>query len=326
MKVALPEVFPLLYSKKYKAWLLYGNKPHLIEHILNEVQDSDIRFLRTQDQEFWDQFIEMCAPTLFNVGRVVIVIQEVPERKFSLYQAVLKKLPENVQLVFTSSQFRQHSSWVKNFQKSTEWASVSAYELSLEHSVIILKRCLAKYHVPLSSNQLKIVSQWVQEGDWVSTTKTLQLLYHAKNKDPIQQEDLEQLFHHCVLDSEEIFLPFLEHPNIEVIRHLQNNDQKMKWIRAWQKLAWQCWQLKIALKQSSKCSSGNITTVATQLDPPIFFKHLPFIKENIDRWSLEFLRKIMDTLYDLEIEIKKGTFKDEITICRMLTQSVFTSH
>lgn len=315
MKILLQDVFPLLYSKKYKVCLLYGNKPNLIEHILNEIQDTDVRFLRTQDTEFWHQFVELCTPTLFNVERVVIVIQDVPERKFSAYQTLLKSLPNTVQLIFTSSSFRQSSTWVKNFQKSTECAISASYELSLEQSIVILKRCLAKYHVPLSASQIKMVAQWVQEGDWVSTAKTLHLLYHSKHKAPIQQEDLEQLFHHLGLDSQEIFLPFLENPDVCVMQHLQNQDQQLKWIRAWQKLAWQCWQLKVALapfeKNIHESRTQHIATLATQLDPPIFFKYLPFIKEKIDTWSLDWLSKLMNRLYDLEVEFKKGTFGDQ---------------
>jgi hypothetical protein len=326
MKVLLQDVFPLLYTKKYKVCLLHGNKPNLMEHILNEVQDTDVRFLRTQDTEFWHQFIELCTPTLFNVGRVIIVIQDVPERKFSAYQPILKTLPDTVQLIFTSSSFRQSSTWVKNFQKSTEWAISASYELSLEQSIVILKRCLAKYHVPLSASQIKMVAQWVQEGDWVSTAKTLHLLYHSKHKAPIQQEDLEQLFHHLGLDSQEIFLPFLENPDIRMMQHLQNQDQQLKWIRAWQKLAWQCWQLKVALESLETHTQApraqHITTLATQLDPPIFFKYLPFIKEKIDVWSLDWLSKLMNRLYDLEVEFKKGTFGDQhqISVYRTMMQ------
>ena len=327
MKILLQDVFPLMHAKKYKGCLLYGNKPNLVEHILNEVQEEDVRFLRTQDAEFWSQFVELCTPTLFNVGRVVIVIQDVPERKFSAYQNILKNIPNNIQLMFTSSSFRQSSTWVKNFQKSTEWAISASYELSLEQSITILKRCLDKYQVPLSVSQIKMVAQWVQEGDWVSTAKTLHLLYHSKNKSPIQQEDLEQLFHYLGLDSQEIFLPFLENPDIRMMQHLQNQDQQLKWIRAWQKLAWQCWQLKVALEQSKTAPPASraqhITTLATQLDPPIFFKHLPFVKEKIDVWSLDWLSKLMNRLYDLEVEFKKGTFGDQnlINLYRTMMRS-----
>ena len=327
MKVLLHDVCPLLYTKKCKVCLLYGNKPTLIEHILNEIQDSDIRFLRTQDAEFWSQFVELCTPTLFNVGRVMIVIQDVPERKFSAYQNLLKNLPDTVQIIFTSSAFRQSSNWVKNFQKSTEWAISASYELSLDQSITILRRCLQKYQVPLSNAQIKMVAQWVQEGDWISTAKTLHLLYHSKNKVPIQQEDLEQLFHHLGLDSQEIFLPFLDNPDVKMMQHLHHQDHQLKWIRAWQKLAWQCWQLKVEL---SSCESNThtsraqaITTLATQLDPPIFFKYLPFIREKIDSWSLEWLSKLMNRLYDLEVEFKKDTFGDQhqISIYRNVIQT-----
>ncbi|ETZ05223.1 MULTISPECIES: hypothetical protein [Holospora] len=328
MKIALHEFFPSFKDKIYQAFLLYGNKPNLIENVINELQNLDLRFIRTQDAEFWDQHTSLCAPTLFNVGRTVILVQEVPEKKFSSYQSVLNALPENIQLILTSSQFRQHSLWVKNFQQSPVRALVPSYEASLDQSITILKRCLEVCQVPLSGQYLKTVAQWVQEGDWVSTAKTLKLLYQAKNKNAIQQEDLEQLFHHIVMNVEEIFLPLLNKPDITVIEYLRHNDQKLKWVRAWQKLVWQCWQLKVSLEQykkthkeaQEKISAQHIAKLATQLDPPIFFKHLPFVQNHISKWSLEFLEKRMDALYDLEVNIKKDLFQenDDISVIQML--------
>ena len=328
MKIALHEFFPALKENLYRAFVVYGNKPTLIENTLNEVKDIDVHFVRTQDTEFWGQYITLCTPTLFNVGRTVIVIEEVPEGKFSSYQPILNTLPETVQIIFTSSQFRQQSVWVRNFQKSSTWGLVPSYEVSLDQSMTILKRCLAAHQVPLSGQHVKIVAQWVQEGDWVSTAKTLRLLYQAKNKNAIQQEDLEHVFHHLVLNGEEIFLPLLHKPDMAIIQTLRNTDQKLKWVRAWQKLTWQCWQLKVTLEQYKKHHTDpqgaeraqHITLLATQLDPPIFFKHLPFIRRHIDQWSLEFLEKRMNALYDLEVNIKKEIFRDsdEIMMFRMM--------
>ncbi|PPE04189.1 hypothetical protein [Holospora curviuscula] len=328
MKIALHEFFPAFKEKMYRAFLLYGNKPDLIENILNEVKDLDVRFIRTQDAEFWDHYVTLCSPTLFNVGRTVIVIEEVSEGKFSAYQSILNTLPETIHLIFTSSQFRKHTVWVQNFQKSSVWGLVPSYEVSLDQSIIILKRCLAAHDVSLSGNHIKIVAQWIQEGDWVSTAKTIHLLCQTNNNHPLQQEDLEGVFHYLVLNSEEIFLPLLHTPDMSIITTLRYNDQKLKWVRAWQKLAWQCWQLKVLLEQYTKthkepkgsARAQHITTLATQLDPPIFFKHLPFILQNIDTWSLGFLEQRMNALYDLEINIKKETFRDNdnISVFRMM--------
>ena len=329
MKIALHEFFPALKENLCCAFLVYGNKPNLMENSLNEIKDLDVRFIRTQDAEFWSQYVTVCTPTLFNIGRTVIVIEEVSEGKFSAYQSLLNALPKPVQIIFTSSQFRQQSVWVRNFQKASTWGLVPSYEVSLDQSITILKRCLADQQVPLSAQQVKIVAQWVQEGDWVSTAKTLRLLYQAKNKQTIQQEDLEHLFHHLSLNGEEIFFPLLHKPDMTMIQNLRNTDQTLKWIRAWQKLAWQCWQLKVSLEQHKKnhtepqgaALAQHITLLATQLDPPIFFKHLPFICSHIHQWSLEFLEKRMNALYDLEVNIKKEVFRDsdDIIIFRTLS-------
>ncbi|ETZ06762.1 DNA polymerase III subunit delta [Holospora obtusa F1] len=328
MKIALHEFFPSLKQKTYGVFLLYGNKLDLIESILNELQNVELRFIRAQDSEFWNQHIELCTPTLFNMGRTVLLIQEVPEKKFSSYQPIVEALPKNLQIIFTSSQFRQNSSWLRSFQQSTTKAVIPCYEISLNQSMAILKRCLEEYQVPLSEHHLKMVSQWVQEGDWLSTAKTLQLLYQAKNKNSIQQEDLEKIFNHLAVNSEEIFLPFMNKPDLSIVEHLRHSDEKLRWVRIWQKLSFQCWQLKVTLKHYTKTQQNSqkkilpheVAKLATQLDPPIFFKYIPFIQKYIHEWSLEFLEKRMDDLYDLEVNIKKEIFQknDDISIVQML--------
>lgn len=306
------------FLKKNKSVLFYGENLGLrndfkrnITHLFKAkvIKRSQDEILKNQDI-FLEDILNI---SLFNEEKVFI-IDDANDKFFDIFQKVEKKIDENK--VFLFSGILDKKSKLRNyFEKSKEFNTVACYQDNIISIKKIIQNKLNGFS-NLNNETINIIAENCNlDRDKLYNELDKIKIYFSNLK--IDNEKLKDLLDLKTNDDFNLIRDEALNGNKVAINKLLSesileNDKNVFYLNLFNQRFY-----KLAEMLKSKQTSS-IENLIENTKPPIFWKDKPIITNQLKKWNLSKINKILKKSYDLEIELKSNSNINHNLLIKML--------
>ena len=289
--------------------LFYGKNEGLKSEALNSLIKNSRNTLSYEEKEILDNknnFIEsILSKSLFDQQKFII-IKRVTDKILDVIEILHSKNLEDTTIILTSENLEKRSKLRSFFEKDKKLICVPFYPDNDQTLSKLAYNFLRDKKISISPSNINLVINKCG-GDRETLVNELQKVeYFIKNGKKINSENISKLINFNENYSiSELIDNCLSKNKMKIIRILNENNfsnedciiiTRSFLIKAKKLLA-----LSVAFE-----TNKNIELTISSAKPPIFWKEKEITKQQIYKWKPEYIRKLIYSLSEIELQIKKN--------------------
>ena len=297
--------------KKYNYYLFYGEnsgfKKEIIEkkfkpEFKNNTFTYDESEILKDEKEFFDQILS----SSFFEKQKLILISRSTDKILKIAEEIIDRKIEDLKIIFISEKLEKKSKIRSFFEKGKNSVCVPFYLDNYQSMSYLVNNFLKKEKINISQEIINVIIERSNYDRLNLRNELNKIQNFAQGKQKItfenitkltnlsENNNISELVDFCLAKNEKKTLRILNENNfssedsILIIRTFQNKAKRLMNIR------------KIFNKNK------NIETAISAFKPPIFWKDKEIVKLQIKIWSEEKIQKLINTINDAELLIKKN--------------------
>ncbi len=298
--------------KEKNFFLLYGNNRGLIEETINnDLKPHFSKNIITYDEhEIIDNsntFKEETFNRSFFEEDKLIIVNRVSDKILSIIEEIRDKEVADIKIILKSGVLEKKSKLRKFFEKEDNLITIPFYEDNSQTLLIVAKKFFNEKKVKISSENINLIVER-SRGDRINLKNELEKIFNfVQDKKIVNNDDIikltnlaenhsvSELVDQCLLKNKKKTLNIINENNSsqeDNILIIKTFLFKLKRLR----------KLKIEIDKNKK-----IDVAIAAYKPPIFWKDKDIIKQQLMKYSLDEIKRLIKKVNDLEMIIKKNS-------------------
>ena len=298
-----------LNLKTYSLFLFYGKNQGLKNDALNILTKNENNIQNYEEKEILDNenyFIEnVLSKSLFEKEKF-IVIKRATDKILKVIEILHLKNVEDTKIILNSDNLEKKSKLRSFFEKDKKLACVPFYPdnnqtlLKLAHNFLNNKKIL------ISPSNINLIIGKCNDDRETLFNELQKIQYFTKNGKKIDNENLTKLINlsenHSISELIDNCLAKNKKKIINILN--ENNFSNEDCIMITRSFLIKAKKLLILSKTFQ--TNKNIDLTIASAKPPIFWKEKEITKQQIYRWNPENIKKLIYSLSEAELQIKKN--------------------
>ena len=289
--------------------LFYGKNEGLKSEALNSLIKNSRNTLSYEEKEILDNknnFIEsILSKSLFDQQKFII-IKRVTDKILDVIEILHSKNLEDTTIILTSENLEKRSKLRSFFEKDKKLICVPFYPDNDQTLSKLAYNFLRDKKISISPSNINLVINKCS-GDRETLVNELQKIeYFVKNGKKINSENISKLINlnenhsiselidNCLSKNKKKIISILNENNF-------SNEDCIIITRSFLIKAKKLLALSITFE-----TNKNIELTISSAKPPIFWKEKEITKQQIYEWKPEYIRKLIYSLSEIELQIKKN--------------------
>ena len=292
--------------------LLYGENISLIseieQKIIKEAKNNNGLVIKKYQEEYllqnkdiFEQFIN--SESLFG-DQELVIISESTDKILEIFDNTVAST-NNKKIIFLSALLTKRSKLRNLAETETDFNCIACYDDTPEQLQSILLQKLKDNKISVSMEFLNSIFEVnsLNRQDINDVITKIQLIQSTSN---IKEENLKNIFHSSSHNDNFEIINFCLLGDKQNINKVLSNIY-IQGINFNEILAALKYKVDKLIEISvSNTSNLNVNQLVENYKPPIFWKEKNMVKEQLRRWTNGELNKLMEIIYDTEINCKKN--------------------
>ena len=296
----------------YNLYLLHGKNEGLKKAIISkitsiyesiEIQKFDEKQILENQELFMD---EILSSSLFNTEKLVIINQTTDKILKNIEYIYNKKI--NGLILIINSDFLEKKSKLRNFfEKEKELISVPFYPDTTQTLSFLANKFFKEKKISISQSNINlIINKCNGDREFLENelSKIEFILYNKKSIEThelsklinlIENHSISDLLDNCLINNARKVLIILNENNF-------NNEDCIIIIKTF--LAKTKKILKLA---NNYAKNNNLEMTISESKPPIFWKEKDAVKQQLQKWKPDMLKKLIANINQVELQLKKNS-------------------
>ena len=289
--------------------LFYGKNEGLKNEALNTLVEEGDNISNYEEKEILDNennFIEnILSKSLFE-SQKFIVIKRTTDKILKIIETLQQKKLEDVTIILNSDNLEKRSKLRSLFEKDKKLVCVPFYPDNDQTLSKLAYNFLKDKKISISPSNINLIVNKCS-GDRETLINELQKIeYFSKNGKKINSENISKLINlnenhsiselidNCLAKNKKKIISILNENNF-------SNEDCIIIIRSFMVKA----KKLLALSKTFE-TNNNIDFTISSAKPPIFWKEKEITKQQIYKWKPEYIKKLIYSLSEIELQIKKN--------------------
>ena len=296
----------------YNLYLLHGKNEGLkkatISKIISSYENIEIqKFDEKQILENQELFMdEILSSSLFYAEKLVIINQTTDKILKNIEYIYNKKI--NGLILIINSDFLEKKSKLRNFfEKEKELISVPFYPDTTQTLSFLANKFFKEKKISISQSNINLIINKCNGDREFLENELSKIEFFLYNKKSIETHELSKLINlienhsisdlldNCLINNARKVLIILNENNF-------NNEDCIIIIKTF--LAKTKKILKLA---NNYAKNNNLEMTISESKPPIFWKEKDAVKQQLQKWKPDMLKKLIANINQVELELKKNS-------------------
>jgi DNA polymerase-3 subunit delta len=296
----------------YNLYLLHGKNEGLKKAIISEITSSyenieiqkfDEKQILENQELFMD---EILSSSLFYAEKLVIINQTTDKILKNIEYIYNKKI--NGLILIINSDFLEKKSKLRNFfEKEKELISVPFYPDTTQTLSFLANKFFKEKKISISQSNINLIINKCNGDREFLENELSKIEFFLYNKKSIETHELSKLINlienhsisdlldNCLINNSRKVLLILNENNF-------NNEDCIIVIKTF--LAKTKKILKLA---NNYAKNNNLEMTISESKPPIFWKEKDAVKQQLQKWQPDMLKKLIANINQVELELKKNS-------------------
>ena len=296
----------------YNLYLLHGKNEGLKKAIISEITSSyenieiqkfDEKQILENQELFMD---EILSSSLFYAEKLVIINQTTDKLLKNIEYIYNKKI--NGLILIINSDFLEKKSKLRNFfEKEKELISVPFYPDTTQTLSFLANKFFKEKKISISQSNINLIINKCNGDREFLENELSKIEFFLYNKKSIETHELSKLINlienhsisdlldNCLINNSRKVLLILNENNF-------NNEDCVIIIKTF--LAKTKKILKLA---NNYVKNNNLEMTISESRPPIFWKEKDTVKQQLQKWKPDMLKKLIANINQVELELKKNS-------------------
>ena len=289
--------------------LFYGKNEGLKNEALNTLVEEGDNISNYEEKEILDNennFIEnILSKSLFE-SQKFIVIKRTTDKILKIIETLQQKKLEDVTIILNSDNLEKRSKLRSLFEKDKKLICVPFYPDNDQTLSKLAYNFLKDKKISISPSNINLIVNKCS-GDRETLINELQKIeYFSKNGKKINSENISKLINlnenHSISELIDNCLAKNKKKIISILN--ENNFSNEDCIIITRSFIVKAKKL-LALSKTFE-TNNNIDFTISSAKPPIFWKEKEITKQQIYKWKPEYIKKLIYSLSEIELQIKKN--------------------
>ena len=289
--------------------LFYGKNEGLKNEALSILNQNKNDIFNYEEKEILDNennFIEdILSKSLFEPQKF-IVIKRASDKILNIIETLRQKKIEDTTIILNSDNLEKKSKLRSLFEKDKKLVCVPFYpdtdqtlsklvynflrdkkiSISTSNINLIVNKCSGDREILM--NELQKIEYFSKKGKKINNENILRLINLSEN------HSISELIDNCLAKNKKKIINILNENNF-------SNEDCIIITRSFLIKAKKLLTLSLTFE-----TNKNIETTISSAKPPIFWKEKEITKQQIYKWKPEYIRKLIYSLSEIELQIKKN--------------------
>ena len=296
----------------YNLYLLHGKNEGLKKETISqitssykniEIQKFDEKQILENQELFMD---EILSSSLFYAEKLVIINQTTDKILKNIEYIYNKKI--NGLILIINSDFLEKKSKLRNFfEKEKELISVPFYPDTTQTLSFLANKFFKEKKISISQSNINLIINKCNGDREFLENELSKIEFFLYNKKSIETHELSKLINlienhsisdlldNCLINNSRKVLLILNENNF-------NNEDCIIIIKTF--LAKTKKILKLA---NNYAKNNNLEMTISESKPPIFWKEKDAVKQQLQKWKPDMLKKLIANINQVELELKKNS-------------------
>ena len=303
--------FKKIDIKKYNFYLFYGENEGLKKELIDtnfkkffesRVYKYEENSVLNNEKEFFDTIL---TKSFFDSEKLIIV-SGVTNKIFNIIEQILEKKVNDVFIILIADKLEKKTRLRNTFEKEKNLICIPFYSDNFQSLIYIAKDFFKKINIPVSQEILNVLVDRAN-GDRQSLKNEISKIENfcrGKNKINLDQisklsnlnekNNMSELVDFCLAKNDKKLLKIINENNfskedtISIIRTFLSKAKRLQ-----------------NLNQEIQLNS-NVDNVINSYKPPIFWKDKDLVKQQINNYSKENIKTLLEKITKTELLIKKN--------------------
>jgi len=298
-----------LNLKTYSLFLFYGKNQGLKNDALNILTKNENNIQNYEEKEILDNenyFIEnVLSKSLFEKEKF-IVIKRATDKILKVIEILHLKNVEDTKIILNSDNLEKKSKLRSFFEKDKKLACVPFYPDNYQTLLKLAHNFLSNKKILISPSNINLIIGKCNDDRETLFNELQKIQYFCKNGKKIDSENLTKLINlsenHSISELIDNCLAKNKKKIINILN--ENNFSNEDCIMITRSFLIKAKKLLILSKTFQ--INKNIDLTIASAKPPIFWKEKEITKQQIYRWNPENIKKLIYSLSEAELQIKKN--------------------
>ena len=285
----------------------FGLQKELIDtNFKSRFKDNCFRYNEKEILNNLDNFYNNLYSNSFFEKQKLIIIDNVSDKIYSIINEILEKNLEDIKIILSTGLLDKKSKIRKLFEKEKNFVCIPCYKDNFLTLATIVKKIFKENNI-LSSQEIINVIVEKSSGDRKNLQNELEKIkFYMKNKKNINYDEVVKLINlaenHNISELVDNCLAKNKRKTISILNdNIINQEDNILLVKTF------LYKLKRLKKLKIKMSiNNNIDLTISEYKPPIFWKEKPFIKQQLNSWSENKLRALINQINEIELLSKKN--------------------
>ena len=313
-----------IYKNNY--YLFYGENSGFKKEIIekkfkSEFNENIFNYDENEILKDENKFFDQILTRSFFEKQKLILISRTTDKLLKVIKEIIERKIEDVVFVFISEKLEKKSKIRYFFEKEKNLVCVPFYLDTYQSLSYLANNFFKKLKINVSQEITNVIIERSNYDRLNLSNELNKIQYYAKDKQKITLENvikltnltennnISELVDFCLAKNERKTLRIINENNF-------SSDDSILIIRTFQNKVKRLMNLKEEINKNN-----NIENVISTFKPPIFWKDKEVVKLQIKIWSYEKIQKLLNTINDAELSIKKN-YENSIKI---LLNFIFTT-
>ena len=298
-----------LNLKTYSLFLFYGKNQGLKNDALNILTKDENNIQNYEEKEILDNenyFIEnVLSKSLFEKEKF-IVIKRATDKILKVIEILHLKNVEDTKIILNSDNLEKKSKLRSFFEKDKKLACVPFYPDNNQTLLKLAHNFLSNKKILISPSNINLIIGKCNDDRETLFNELQKIQYFCKNGKKIDSENLTKLINlsenHSISELIDNCLAKNKKKIINILN--ENNFSNEDCIMITRSFLIKAKKLLILSKTFQ--TNKNIDLTIASAKPPIFWKEKEITKQQIYKWNPENIKKLIYSLSEAELQIKKN--------------------
>lgn len=312
-------------------YLLYGANSGLIHETIDKIfkPNSSKNVLNYEEIDILgnvQSFKEQLFNKSFFDNDKLIIIKRASDKILDLIKEIIEKSPEEIKILIISGTLEKKSKLRNYFEKEDKTVIIPFYEDNYQSLLLMVQKTFKEKKINVSNEIINLIIER-SRSDRINIANELEkIISYAKVNNKINIKDalkltnlsenygISELVDQKLAKNVKKTINILNEnnltpeDNILILRTFINKLKRLK-------------KLKNDLKKNK-----NVDQVLSSTRPPIFWKDLILIKQQLGTWSIAEIKILINKINDLELIIKKNNQISDWLLNNFILESLLTAN
>ena len=294
-----------------KIFLLYGEnegfKDELIKKIEKKFNKNIFRYEEKEILENKENFFNgILTKSLFEKEKLII-IHRATDKIEILVQEIIEKNIHDISLIFVANLLDKKSKLRNLFEKNKDIICIPFYPDTHQTLNIIARNYLKERKIPMSQEMSNLIIERSRGSRQNLNNELNKIDNYSKNNNKINLEvllkltNLAEIYH--VSELTDVCLSKNSKKTAKILNeNILSLEDTMLIIRTFLSKTKRLLKIREEIKNNE-----NIEATLKNFKPPIFWKDKDTVKQQITKWTLSDLKKLIIEINDVELLLKKNS-------------------